>query len=864
MVSKFKQILFVVLLSFFAPLKSSLAVSSLTSANISSTSTRLCLNIPSNSTANGAVIIQWTCSTTAENEIFSFVSSGSGVYHIVSALDSKCLDVSGSSIIQNTCSTSATQNWVPVVEGGYYEVKNNSTGSCLTPGSGDAVTLSACSTAIVWKMVATSTVTATPTPTPTASATPTPTPTATVLPAPTASPTTSWLGNSLPGILGSTPSGFVQDTVDAAYVYSDGTVFTNSSWDEGGQEAGIYKGGANTGQLLWTHGSGRTGGGAITADASYVYMAISQNSEGGTTANNAYGLQSYPAAGTTWYMVRRYTHAGAQSSFGGNGDGTMLLINTSAQITGLAAGGGKLYVADPASKEIKIYNTASNLAAVGSFAVSNPGPLAYDSVSGTLWMIEKGTSTIVHYSTSGTVLSQITVSAPTALAVGANGDLYVADNGPDQDVKIYTGIETTPKLSTEFGTVGGQYANGEVASTSFGGLTGVGTDSSGNIYITMNGMAPDVDPSKTISTSIRSFTSSGVLNWNLYTNEFVSAGVIDPTTNGEDVYTKNAHYKLDLTKAIGSQATYVGVTQNPLKYPNDMRNQLGTGFAYPVAIRYIDGKKFMFDFSMYQNGMMIFRFDGETAIPSGWLGYATNGSVYPPNHPSGYWIWRDTSGDGDFQADEFATGDSSFSSFGMSVDSRGDIWAIGSSGLEEFPPQGIDSVGNPIYTLATMKLYPKPTGYSDLERVLYIPETDTMYLGGYLTGTTNGGYWGAVGAVFDRYNNFTTAPKLAYRIDTSFDISTLTAPKTVDVAGDAIFMQDESEKSVAGPGICRVYDSTTGALKTSFYPGAAVGGTSSTGWTDIPYGLHAYELENGRYLIFLEDDVHAKIIMYYW
>jgi hypothetical protein len=564
-------------------------------------------------------------------------------------------------------------------------------------------------------------------------------------------------------------------------------------------------------------------------------------------------------------MVRRYTHAGVESSFGGNGDGTMLLINTSTNVTGLAAGGSDLFVADPSTNEIKVYNAASNLAVVRSFAVNKPGPLAYDAVSGTLWMIEEGTSTIVHYSTTGTLLSQtITVASPTALSVGSNGYLYVADNGPDQNVKIYSNIETTPTLYSTFGTVGGQYSNNEVTPLSFGGLTGVGTDSSGNVYITMNGLAPNVDPSKTISTSVRSFTPAGAENWQVYTNHFVDTGVIDPTTNGADVYTKNAHYKLNLAGAVGSQATYVGVTQNPLKYPDDPRNQLATGFAYPVAIRYINGQKFMYDFTMYQNGMLIYRFSGETAIPSGWLGLATNGSAYPPNHPSGYWIWRDTSGDGSFQSDEYTTGDQSFSSFGMSVDSNAHIWAIGPRGIEEFPPQGLDSVGNPIYTEASMILHPAPAGYSDLERVLYIPETDTMYLGGYLTGTTNGGYWGAVGAVYDRYNDFTTAPTLAYRITTSFNAAELTAPKTVDVVGDAIFMQDESEKSVAGPGLCRIYDANTGALKIAFYPGAAVGGTSSTGWTDIPYGLHAYQLQNGTYLVFLEDDVHAKIIMYYW
>jgi hypothetical protein len=397
------------------------------------------------------------------------------------------------------------------------------------------------------------------------------------------------------------------------------------------------------------------GAGAVTADSNYVYMVMSQGCNG-SASNNSYGNQGYPACGTTWYAVRRYDHSGNPAQFGSSGyDGSMLIVNTSANLAGIAAGGGQLFVADPSSNQIKIY-TASNMSAAGSFGVTNPGPLAYDSVSGTIWMIQSGTSNIVHYSTSGSLLPQnISVASPTALAVGSNGDLLVADNGPDQNVKIYSNIESSPTLSSSLGSVGGQYASGQIAPLSFGGLTGVGTDSSGNIYVTMNGLRPNVDTSEMISTSIRSFTSSGSLNWQLYCNSFVDTGVIDPTTDGADVYTKNIHYKLDLSQAIGSQVTPVGVSQNPLKYADDMRTQLGEGFAYPVGIRYINGQKFMFALSMYQNGLMIYRFNGETAIPSGWLGQSNNGAAYPPNHPSGNWIWRDVNGDGDFQAGEFWT-----------------------------------------------------------------------------------------------------------------------------------------------------------------------------------------------------------------
>ena len=67
--------------------------------------------------------------------------------------------------------------------------------------------------------------------------------------------TTSWLGNSLPGGDPGVPgSSWVQNTVSAMVVDRDGTIFTNSPWDEGGAEAGVYREGRMVGRLDATHG----------------------------------------------------------------------------------------------------------------------------------------------------------------------------------------------------------------------------------------------------------------------------------------------------------------------------------------------------------------------------------------------------------------------------------------------------------------------------------------------------------------------------------------------------------------------------------------------------------------------------------
>jgi hypothetical protein len=43
-----------------------------------------------------------------------------------------------------------------------------------------------------------------------------------------------------------------------------------------------------------------------------------------------------------------------------------------------------------------------------------------------------------------------------------------------------------------------------------------------------------------------------------------------------------------------------------------------------------------------------------------------------------------------------------------------------------------------------------------------------------------------------------------------------------------------------------------------------VGGISNTGWIDIPYGLRAFRRANGQYLVFVEDDLKSKVLMYSW
>ncbi len=53
-----------------------------------------------------------------------------------------------------------------------------------------------------------------------------------------------------------------------------------------------------------------------------------------------------------------------------------------------------------------------------------------------------------------------------------------------------------------------------------------------------------------------------------------------------------------------------------------------------------------------------------------------------------------------------------------------------------------------------------------------------------------------------------------------------------------------------------------GAEVGTFDPGPAVGGVENTGWIDILTGITAHRRNDGEYLVFVEEDYKAKVLLY--
>ena len=641
--------------------------------------------------------------------------------------------------------------------------------------------------------------------------------------------TTSWLGNTFPGGKDGTSGGvWVQNFIENIVVLPDGRVITNSAWDEAGEDAKVYQSGQVVNGFAHFH---CCGGQAVAANSTAVFLSYSGGSD------------------STTHGVKRYSFAGDFLA--------SAVINTSKFIKGLAASDTEVFVSDPASNSIVVLNAAS-LAVSRSFPFSNPGRIALDK-AGTLWIVDLGRNKIRHFNTNGGFLGQEITDAglPTALAIDTQGRLMVSDSGTRQQVLFYN-ISSTPALVSTFGTPGGIYsgASGQVGDLKLISPTGVGMDSSGNIYVSSSIAGAD----------LRAFTGAGQKLWQLLGLEFVNVAVGDPASDGADVYTKHEHFKMDYSKGPGQEATWAGMTIDSLHYPTDPRIAFSSSAASMsvLAVRNVQGRKYLYITDQYAGFVGIYRFNGEIAVPSGFImakGAYQNwlGGIIPNGNA---WTWRDLNGNGNIDAAEIANVQTpDMGVWGWEVDSQGNVYAASEdAGVVKYPVQGYDSFGNPIFgsTVNT----PAPAPFMKIERLHYEDATDTMYLAGF---TTDHPYqngvnqdFGLAGSEIMRFDNWSQGNRTPrYRIQIPYDPANSRYVKGIAVAGARVFagmLRSSSSENVYA------FDGNTGAPLGQILPGAEI--NYNIGWIDGAENLKAFQRSTGEYLLFEEEVVWAKVMMF--
>ncbi len=441
---------------------------------------------------------------------------------------------------------------------------------------------------------------------------------------------------------------------------------------------------------------------------------------------------------------------------------------------------------------------------------------------------------------------------PMALALANDGQLMVADSqtSPRQQILFYEISDPKhPKLTRAFGDYGGITSGkpGEVTPIKFWGIRGTGMDAAGNIYVAMSEMG----------TALREFSPEGKLGWEVRGDFFVDNVCADPSTDGRDVWGIQEHYEMDYAQPPGRESKLIGYSLARHEYPNDPRGltfvkQSGEhGLTSPQVV-YLEGRRFLFVGGMFaSNFINIFRYDGEVAIPSGLILQWGNNlyrseQKWPPNKPPGASIWRDTNGDGDYQTGEFAPNTDRVKPGPFWVDQKGNIWMA--YGFFRYDFQGLDPKGNPIYQADKVTVLDPPEGVKKIARVVYLDDTDTLIV------ADEGSDMRHIRRVFICPHYLAGNRKTVSFLPPAGEEAACVA-----AAGDYVFTGGWKERGRIG--VNRLSD---GAELGVFDPGETVGGNKNTGWIDVLTGITALRRQDGEYLVFVEEDYKAKVLLYRW
>jgi len=698
---------------------------------------------------------------------------------------------------------------------------------------------------------------------------------------------TSWLGNTF----GFGDGKWTPIDIAAIAVAPDGTVYTNSGWDESGAESSIFKDGNMLGSVGDTHGWGYLGGKAIAINSKYAYIAISIDNQGGSLA----GPSTWPAKGLHWFGVSRRELADPRRPapfrpVANIADrrtqlaASFLVVNEvhegdRGEVGGLAANDTTLYVANTQRDRIESYDAQTMQPRETIEHVESPGHLAL-APDGSLWALTDtaaGTRPrVAHFTAAGVRLADTLPlpadTVPVDIAVDKTGRVLVADNGPRQQVLYFTKHDDGRYAAAgELGERGGIFSGvpGRIGPKRFNGLTGVGVDAQGNVYVSTNGIGrTDSTTVGSLGTTLESYAPDGRQRWQVQGLLFVDGAWIDPA-RPDSVYTGNKRFELDLSKPAGKDWKYVGFLTNRFRYPDDPVLHTDGWAGMPIA-RSVKGQTLLYLTDMYADHLKIYRFDaaheGETAIPAGFFATSAEGVKNIPQTPkTGEWIWRDANGNGRFEPGEFTpntSGTPMAGGWGWWVDSAGDVWRTRASGIYRFRFGGFDAHGNPVYAYQDMTAYAMPQPFTELRRAIYAPDTDSLYVTGYTSGNpADSRFWKEAGRVLVRYDHWSGGkPEPRYTVVLPWQTQG-NATQTiigVTVEGQYIFAVEAMSATV------HVFDKDSGKEVGAIRPGPEVGNTS--GWVDVPNGISATRRGDGdgEYLVFVEEDARGKVLMYRW
>jgi hypothetical protein len=656
--------------------------------------------------------------------------------------------------------------------------------------------------------------------------------------------TSTWLGTSVPG----TEAGWLPHRITALHARPDGTLFVLA-----GSDVPLIA--WTTDALVVRHGAfvrrigteddrrGLLVGNAVAGNDRHVFVALTLATPGGRAA-----------------ALGRYDGNGRPvPAPGGSPDGALPPFDPAEvrpPIRALAADGRTLFVAHDRDGGTVSRFDAETLAPLGSFAAAAPRALAVDR-GGLLWVLGGGAGPALRaYTPDGRAAPRTGPDArgAVALAVDGRGRLLVAYGPPRAQVVAFALGEpdegSPPQAVRTIGAEGGVLGSGgrEVDAGHLHGIAAVAADAAGRAYVGMTW-------ARDWGTRLAAFDDRGTLAWQVEALANFESGVVDPESDGRALFTTAGRYELDLRRPRGQEAKLVGWTVDPERHPDDVR--LREDASGTVELARVGDARLLAYLSVARAGIYRFAPGRETAVPVALMGIGPTDA--PPNDAlgAGAWLWTDRDGDGRRQIAEYARTGLSIA-YGTWVDERGQIWwATATEGIVALPPLGLDERGAPIYRAEHARRFPMPAPFRQIQRVRYDAAQDTLYVAGYARDRPSPyrrGEWTAMGGVLARYDGWSTAPRLRWRVDLDTRGGLGRRPNGFAVAGDRVFVSHHNDRDV------RVLDAETGAPLYAIAPGPELGGRLNTARADGP--LHAYRRADGAYLLFAAFPLQARIALF--
>lgn len=632
----------------------------------------------------------------------------------------------------------------------------------------------------------------------------------------------------------------VQNQLEALYVDSDGFCFTNAYKVERFISCCVYNSEGDMIEVMDDfYRQGRDGGYAVTADTDYVYCGFVIAGKKDRRKENDNNLPRQPQKGTYWYGIRRYHRstgnvAGFPEGYGVN-EG-MLVVYTdikkqSEHISGLAVCEGELFVSDPNSNSVKVYNTSRlTQKPVREFVLKKgtPGALAIDSEKA-LWVVEKTAPAVLRYHRSGKHAGSHDVELPEGtlpggIAVDMSGNkdrLLVCDQGKDLNIKIFTNLGKNETRAPDFGIAGGIYSGvpGKIKDRKFHIPKGIGADGAGNIYVAQ------IQPGRN-GAMLESYDPKGQLRWRRMALPFTGAACIDPDDETV-IYTPEEIFSYDYKSKPGKGWTYNGMTVAKGDSGRDGN----------VRVLYISGRKLLFNISNSGFQMNVFRFIEDSMCIE---------NVYSFDDAKGFDICSD-----------------------------GTVWiARSENDIQKMIFNGFDKNEKPSWSIADT--IPVPASFIKVHRIMYDEENDAMYLVGYTkdlpyrkaaSGTK---IWKKAGKWIAKYENWSKGNRNpSWEIESPWDDhADREQCQSTAIAGDYLFAvigskgkDFKSNKNPYDQPIIFIFDKKDGKLVGTMQPDENVG---SHAMVDISHSLNAYKQNNGDYLILCEDCAFTRVLIYRW